>query len=162
MSRLFAPTHEYLICVMMTVMTMAAAIFFMVMVMMTMMLMAAAILFMVMMMSVVLMAAATFFMVMVMTVMLMAAAIFFMVMVMVMMMMQKFLYLGSMLQCTAYSFLPQSLPWRGNNRGISILIPEHADTFLYLLIRHHLCSADHNRGSVLYLIREELSEVLKI
>ena len=144
---------------MMTVMLMTAAIFFMVMVMMTMMLIAAAILFMVMMMSVMLMAAATFFMVMMMSVMLMAAATFFMVMVM---MMQKFLYLGSMLQCMADSFLPQSLPWRGNNRGVSILIPEHADTFLYLLIRHHLCSADHNRRSVLYLILEELSEVLKI
>ena len=75
---------------------------------------------------------------------------------------KEFFYLNAMLQRTADRFPVQFLPWCGNNRRLRIHSAEHMDTFLQLLIRHHLRPADDNCRCVFYLILEKLTEIFKV
>ena len=183
MSRLPAPACEYLIrmMVMMAVVVMAVIVsmattgFFMAMIVMMMTIaglfvvmavivsMATAGYFVIMMMTTtillaVMMATAGLFVSMVVT----TASTFLTSVMMTAMIFQKFFYLRPVSQRPADCLPVKLLPRRGDDRRFWILLAEHMDALLNLLVRHHLCSADHDRRRVLYLILEKFSEILKV
>ena len=101
-------------------------------------------------------------------VMLMAAR--FMLMV-VMLMMAAFLpmrlfqqscQLASLLQSMYDRFLAQLRPGRRDDGCLLILIPQHMNAFLNLIIAHGLRTADNDGRGMLHLIFEEFSEVLQV
>ena len=162
MSRLPAPACEYLIrmmvmmavVVMAVVMMMTAFSFFVIVVVV---MMATAGLF-VAMAVIVSMATAGLFVIMVVT----TASTFLTSVMMTAMIFQKFFYLRPVSQRPADCLPVKLLPRRGDDRRFWILLAEHMDALLNLLVRHHLCSADHDRRRVLYLILEKFSEILKV
>ena len=162
MSRLPAPACEYLIrmmvmmavVVMAVVMMMTAFSFFVIVVVV---MMATAGLF-VAMAVIVSMATAGLFVIMVVT----TASTFLTSVMKTAMIFQKFFYLRPVSQRPADCLPVKLLPRRGDDRRFWILLAEHMDALLNLLVRHHLCSADHDRRRVLYLILEKFSDILKV
>ena len=100
-----------------------------------------------------------------------AAAVLLMVviviMVMLMMSMTFFILeqpfdLCSCMKCMLDCFFSKLIPRCGNNCCLLILFTQHLYTIFYFLICHHLCTADNDCRSMLYLILKELAKILQI